>query len=59
MDDNAAAKNNADLDELVSETSALSSTLKRRIKALEAQGAPGRDGQVRKQQVRLCVSSMW
>ncbi|TEB31267.1 syntaxin [Coprinellus micaceus] len=53
MDDNAAAKNNADLDELVSETSALSSTLKRRIKALEAQGAPGRDGQVRKQQTAV------
>lgn len=54
MDDASTQKNNADLDELVEETSALSSTLKRRIKALEAQGAAGRDGQVRKQQVRAC-----
>jgi len=52
MDDAAAQRNNAELDDLVQETSALSSTLKRRIKALEAQRAPGRDGQVRQQQVR-------
>lgn len=53
MDDASTQKNNADLDELVEETSALSSTLKRRIKALESQGAPGRDGQVRKQQTAV------
>lgn len=53
MDDASTQKNNADLDELVEETSALSSTLKRRIKALEAQGAAGRDGQVRKQQTAV------
>lgn len=52
MDDRAAEQNAAALDDLVAETSALSNTLKRRIKSLEAQGAPGRDGQVRKQQVR-------
>jgi len=56
MDDASTQKNNAELDELVEETSALSSTLKRRIKALEAQGAPGRDGQVRKQQTALVKS---
>ncbi|KAF6765102.1 syntaxin [Ephemerocybe angulata] len=53
MDDASTQQNNADLDELVEETSALSSTLKRRIKALESQGAPGRDGQVRKQQTAV------
>lgn len=51
MDDAAAQRNAAQLDELVEDTSALSATLKRRIKALEAQGGPGRDGQIRKQQV--------
>ena len=34
------------------ETSALSNTLKRRIKALERQGGAGRDRQVKAQQVR-------
>lgn len=51
-DDNAAQRNAAQLDELVEDTSALSATLKRRIKALEKQGGSGRDGQIRKQQVR-------
>ncbi|KAH6918690.1 syntaxin [Coprinopsis sp. MPI-PUGE-AT-0042] len=56
MDDRAAEQNAAALDDLVAETSALSNTLKRRIKSLEAQGAPGRDGQVRKQQTGLVKS---
>lgn len=56
MDDNAAAQNSAQLDELVEETSALSATLKRRIKALEAQGASGRDFQIRKAQTGLVKS---
>lgn len=44
------------LDELVQDTSALSNVLKRRIKSLERQGGAGRDGQIRKQQVRyLCA----
>ncbi len=51
MDDVAAQRNATQLDELVAETSALSAALKRRIKALEATGGTGRDGQVRKQQV--------
>lgn len=51
MDDVAAQRNASQLDELVADTSALSATLKRRIKALEAMGGSGRDGQVRKQQV--------
>lgn len=55
MDDQAAQENTAALDDLVAETSALSATLKRRIKALEAQGASGRDGQIRKAQVRFLV----
>ena len=53
MDDASTQQNNADLDDLVQETSALSSTLKRRIKALEAQGGSGSGGPARKQQV--CV----
>jgi len=52
MDDAAAQRNAAQLDELVEDTSALSATLKRRVKALEAQGGSSRDGQVKKQQVR-------
>lgn len=53
MDDAAAQRNAAQLDELVADTSALSATLKRRIKAIEKQGGSGRDGQIRKQQVKL------
>lgn len=51
-DDAAAQRNAQQLDDLVNETSALSETLKRRVKALERQGGSGRDGQIRKQQVR-------
>ena len=53
MDDGAAQRNASQLDELLADTSALSATLKRRIKALEKQGGSGRDGQIRKQQVRM------
>ncbi|KAG7452617.1 syntaxin-like protein [Guyanagaster necrorhizus] len=56
MDDAAAQRNAANLDELVEDTSALSSTIKRRIKALEKQGGTGRDGQIRKQQTALVKS---
>ncbi|KAH9484243.1 Syntaxin-like protein psy1 [Psilocybe cubensis] len=56
MDDAAAQRNAAQLDELVQDTSALSTTLKRRIKALEAQGGPGRDGQIKKQQAAFVKS---
>jgi len=56
MDDDAAKQNAAQLDDLVEETSALSTTLKRRIKALEKQGGSGRDGQIRKQQTALVKS---
>ncbi|KAF5365788.1 hypothetical protein D9758_003245 [Tetrapyrgos nigripes] len=52
-DDAAAERNQAQLQELVEDTSALSATLKRRIKALERQGGSGRDGQIRKQQTAL------
>ncbi|KIK59786.1 hypothetical protein GYMLUDRAFT_44242 [Collybiopsis luxurians FD-317 M1] len=55
-DDAAAQRNAAQLDELVADTSALSATLKRRIKALERQGGSGRDGQIRKQQTALVKS---
>jgi syntaxin 1B/2/3 len=55
-DDNAAQRNAAQLDELIEDTSALSATLKRRIKALEKQGGSGRDGQIRKQQTALVKS---
>lgn len=53
MDDAAAQRNATQMDDLVAETSALSTTLKRRVKALEAQGGSGRDGQIKKQQVRV------
>lgn len=56
MDDAAAKQNAAQLDELVAETSALSTTLKRRIQTLERQGGSGRDGQIRKQQTALVKS---
>ncbi|KAF8902030.1 t-SNARE [Gymnopilus junonius] len=56
MDDAAAQRNAAQLDELIEETSAMSVTLKRRIKALEAQGGPGRDGQIKKQQAAFVKS---
>ncbi|KAJ7740717.1 syntaxin [Mycena maculata] len=55
-DDAAAQRNAAQLDDLVEDTSALSATLKRRIKALEKQGGSGRDGQIRKQQTALVKS---
>jgi hypothetical protein len=58
MDDVAAQQNSAALDDLVAETSALSATLKRRIKALEAQGASGRDGQIRRAQVRWNLATI-
>lgn len=48
----AVQRNAAQLAELVEETSALSTTLKRRIQGLERQPGSGRDGQIRKQQVR-------
>ncbi|EPQ58219.1 syntaxin-like protein [Gloeophyllum trabeum ATCC 11539] len=56
MDDAAAQRNQQDLEDLVQETSALSSQLKRRIKDLERQGGAGRDGQIRKQQTALVKS---
>ncbi|KAG6896347.1 hypothetical protein C0992_008843 [Termitomyces sp. T32_za158] len=56
MDDTAAQRNASQLDELVNETSALSNSLKRRIKDLERQGGSGRDGQIRKQQTALVKS---
>ncbi|KAJ3735414.1 t-SNARE [Lentinula guzmanii] len=55
-DDVASQRNAAQLDELVADTSALSATLKRRIKALERQAGSGRDGQIRKQQTALVKS---
>lgn len=56
MDEAAADRNAAQLDELVQDTSALSNTLKRRVKALEAQGGSSRDGQIKKQQVSITWS---
>ncbi|KII88644.1 hypothetical protein PLICRDRAFT_54476 [Plicaturopsis crispa FD-325 SS-3] len=56
MDEATAERNAQQLDELVEDTSALSSTLKRRIKDLERKGGSGRDGQIRKQQTALVKS---
>ena len=58
MDDTTAQRNAAQLEELVEDTSALSTTLKRRIKNLERQGSSGRDGTIRKQQVDKLVLCM-
>lgn len=55
-DDAAAQRNASQLQELVEDTSALSATLKRRVKDLERQGGGGRDGQIRKQQTALVKS---
>ncbi|KAJ3850952.1 syntaxin [Lentinula lateritia] len=55
-DDVSAQRNAAQLDELVADTSALSATLKRRVKALERTAGSGRDGQIRKQQTALVKS---
>ena len=55
-DDAAAQRIMQQLEDLVADTSALSNVLKRRIKALEKQGGAGRDGQIRRQQVRTVVS---
>lgn len=55
MDDAAAQRNAAQLDELVGDTSTLSATLKKRIKVLEAQKGSGRDGQIRQQQVGFAM----
>ncbi|KAI9570495.1 t-SNARE [Boletus coccyginus] len=55
-DDVAVQRNAAQLAELVEETSALSTTLKRRIQGLERQPGSGRDGQIRKQQTAFIKS---
>ena len=52
-DDAAAQRVAQQLDDLVQDTSALSATLKRRIKALERSPGAGRDGQIRRQQTGL------
>lgn len=55
-DDAAAARNTQQLEELINETSAISTTLKRRIQALERQGGSAREGQIKKQQSALVKS---
>ncbi|OJA14689.1 hypothetical protein AZE42_11534 [Rhizopogon vesiculosus] len=52
MTDAAAAvqRNTTQLEELVEDTSTLSTTLKHRIQALEGHRGSGHDGQIRKQQ---------
>ncbi|KAI0050921.1 t-SNARE [Auriscalpium vulgare] len=56
MDDQAAQRNARQLEDLVAETSSLSTVLKRRIKALERQGGSARDAQIKKQQTALLKS---
>ena len=56
MDDATAQRNASQLEKLVEDTSALSNSLKRRIKALERQAGSGREGQIRKQQTALVKS---
>jgi len=55
-DDAAAARNTQQLEELVTETSALSTTLKRRVQAVERQGGSPREAQIKKQQTALVKS---
>jgi len=56
MDDATAQRNASQLERLVEDTSTLSNSLKRRIKALERQAGSGREGQIRKQQTALVKS---
>ncbi|KAH7889315.1 t-SNARE [Phlebopus sp. FC_14] len=56
MDDATAQRNADQLEQLVQDTSALSTSLKNRIKALERRGGGGRDGQIRKQQTAFVKS---
>ncbi|KAA1474904.1 t-SNARE [Dentipellis sp. KUC8613] len=56
MDEQASQRNAQQLEELVADTSSLSSMLKRRVKALERQGGTGRDATIRKQQTALVKS---
>jgi len=55
-DDAAAARNTERLEELVNDTSALSTTLKRRIQGLERQAGSAREAQIKKQQTALVKS---
>ncbi|KAI6045371.1 t-SNARE [Pisolithus marmoratus] len=55
-DDAAQQRVVSQLEQLVAETSELSTQLKRRIQTLERQGGSGRDGQIRKQQTALVKS---
>ncbi|KIM58927.1 hypothetical protein SCLCIDRAFT_90282, partial [Scleroderma citrinum Foug A] len=55
-DDAALQRIEGQLNELVEETRALSTELKRRIQTLERHGGSGRDGQIRKQQTALVKS---
>lgn len=52
MDETAAQANASQLQNQVEENTALSRELKTRIKSLEKQREGGREGQIRKQQVR-------
>jgi len=55
-DDASAARNTERLEELVNDTSALSTTLKRRIQGLERQAGSAREAQIKKQQTALVKS---
>ncbi|KAI6005587.1 t-SNARE [Pisolithus albus] len=55
-DDAAQQRVVSELEQLVAETSELSTQLKRRIQTLERQGGSGRDGQIRKQQTAFVKS---
>jgi len=55
-DETVGQRNAAELEDLVADTSALSNTLKRRIKALERQGSSDRSGQIKRQQTGLVKS---
>ncbi|KAI6036219.1 hypothetical protein PISMIDRAFT_172255 [Pisolithus microcarpus 441] len=55
-DDAAQQRVVSELEQLVAETSELSTQLKRRIQTLEKQGGSGRDGQIRKQQTAFVKS---
>jgi len=59
MDEEAAQRNASQLDGLIEETSALSNQLKTRVKNLQKKGGSGRDGQIRKQQVRPATSQIF
>ena len=59
VDDEVSKRNASQLEALVEDTAALSTVLKRRIKALERQAGVGREAQIKKNQVNCFNPNPW